>query len=132
MSVRGIRGATTVHADQPDVILSATQELLEAILAHNPDLVPDAIASVLFTVTDDLSAVYPAKAARQIGWVQTPLMCAREIPVPGGLPRCIRVLIHWNTFLPQPAIRHVYLGEAIHLRPDLDAANLSLSERSLS
>jgi chorismate mutase len=132
MPVRGIRGATTVHTDQPEPILAATQELLEAILARNPGLVPDAIASVLFTVTDDLSAAYPAKAARQIGWVQTPLMCAREIPVPGGVPHCIRVLIHWNTSLPQSAIRHVYLGEATQLRPDLDAADLSLSERSLS
>jgi chorismate mutase len=131
MPVRGIRGATTVHADQAEPILAATQELLEAILVHNPGLVPEAIASALFTVTDDLSAVYPAKAARQIGWVQTPLMCAREIPVPGSLPRCIRVLIHWNTSLPQSAIRHVYLGEATQLRPDLGAENLSLSDRSL-
>jgi len=132
MPVRGIRGATTVHADQPEAILAAARELLEAILAHNPDLVPEEIASALFTLTDDLSAAYPAKAARQIGWVQTPLMCAREIPVPGSLPRCIRVLVHWNTSLPQSAIRHVYLGEATQLRPDLGAADLSCSEESLS
>ncbi len=131
MPVRGIRGANTASADQSEAILVATRELLEAILAQNPGLVPEEITSVLFTVTDDLSAAYPAKAARQIGWVQTPLMCAREIPVPGGLPRCIRVLLHWNTPLPQSAIRHVYLGEATQLRPDLNAVDLSLSEESV-
>ena len=123
MSVRGIRGAITVDADQPDVILNATRELLIAIEKANPDLVVDDIASVWFTLTDDLSSAYPARAARDLGWAQTPLMCAREIPVPGGLPRCIRVLIHWNTNLPQLAIRHVYLGDAIHLRPDLNGAD---------
>lgn len=131
MPVRGIRGANTASADQPEAILAATRELLEAILAQNPGLVPEEIASAFFTVTDDLSAAYPAKAARQIGWVQTPLMCAREIPVPGGVPRCIRVLLHWNTSLPQSAIRHVYLGEATRLRPDLNAVDLSLSEESV-
>ncbi len=131
MPVRGIRGANTASADQSEAILVATRELLEAILAQNPGLVPEEITSVLFTVTDDLSAAYPAKAARQIGWVQTPLMCAREIPVPGALPRCIRVLLHWNTPLPQSAIRHVYLGEATQLRPDLNAVDLSLSEESV-
>ncbi len=125
MPVRGIRGANTASADQSEAILVATRELLEAILAQNPGLVPEEITSVLFTVTDDLSAAYPAKAARQIGWVQTPLMCAREIAVPGALPRCIRVLLHWNTPLPQSAIRHVYLGEATQLRPDLTAVDVS-------
>jgi chorismate mutase len=105
----------------------ATRELLEAILAQNPDLTPEEIASAIFTVTDDLSAAYPARAARQIGWVHTPLMCAREIPV----PRCIRVLLLWNTDLPPSAIRHVYLGEAAQLRPDLSVAGLSLTEESL-
>ncbi len=132
MPIRGIRGANTASTDQPEAILAATRELLEAILAQNPGLVPEEIASVLFTATDDLSAAYPAKAARQIGWVQTPLMCAREIAVPGALPRCIRVLLHWNTPLPQSAIRHVYLGEATQLRPDLNAVDLSLSEESVS
>jgi chorismate mutase len=120
MPVRGIRGATVAAADQAEAILSATRELLEAIITHNPSLTPGDIASATFTVTDDLAAVYPAAAARQLGWNLTPLMCAREIPVPGSLPRCIRVLLHWNTDLPQSAIRHVYLGEAKQLRPDLN------------
>jgi chorismate mutase len=131
MPVRGVRGATTAAANQSEAILKATRELLEAILSKNPKLNPKEIASAFFTLSEDLSAAYPAKAARQIGWEQTPLMCAREIPVPGGLPRCIRVLLHWNTDLPQSAIRHVYLGEAAQLRPDLNVTDLSLSEESL-
>jgi chorismate mutase len=119
MFLRGIRGATTVQTDQESEILAATTELLTSILQANPSLQPEDLASVIFTLSDDLSAAYPAKAARQLGWVNVPLMCAREVPVPGGLPRCIRVLIHWNTELPQPAVRHVYLKEAASLRPDL-------------
>jgi chorismate mutase len=119
MTIRGIRGGTVAKDDSPSEILSATRGLLEAIREANPTLLPEDIASVIFTVTDDLSSVYPAKAARQLGWSVTPLLCAREIPVPGSLHRCIRVLIHWNTDLPQPAVKHVYLGEAATLRPDL-------------
>lgn len=122
MSVRGIRGATTASQDQVEAILSATRELLDAIQAANPTLDPADLASVLFTTTDDLSAAFPAKAARQLGWTAVPLMCAREIPVPGSLPHCIRVLLHWNTDLPQSAVRHVYLGEAAALRSDLNVA----------
>lgn len=119
MPVRGIRGAVVANEDHPEAILSATRELLEAILNENPTLVPEDIASVIFTVTEDLSAVYPAKAARQLGWCAVPLLCAREIPVPGGLARCIRVMVHWNTSLPQSSISHAFLGEASSLRPDL-------------
>jgi len=119
MSIRGIRGATTTEVDQPEAILQATHELLEAILKSNPALQPDDIASVVFTVTQDLISAYPAKAARQMGWTLVPLLCALEIPMPSGLPRCIRVLIHWNTDLPAKAIRHVYLRQAESLRPDL-------------
>jgi len=119
MPLRGIRGATVVDQDQPDLVLSATSNLLHAILEANPQLDPADLASAFFTVTEDIASVYPARAARQLGWSQVPLMCAREIPVPGGLPRCIRVLLHWNTDLPQQAIRHVYLGAAASLRPDL-------------
>jgi chorismate mutase len=119
MSVRGIRGATTTSQDEPGAILSATRELLAAILEANPSLCPEDIASALFTLTDDLSAAYPARAARELGWTDVPLMCAKEIPVPGSLPCCIRVLLHWNTSLPQSAVRHVYLREAAGLRPDL-------------
>ena len=121
MPVRGIRGATVASQDQPEIILAATRELLEAMCAANPLLQPEDLASAIFTATSDLTSVYPARAARQLGWVQVPLLSAREIDVPGGLPRCIRVLLHWNTDLPQPAIRHIYLGAAASLRPDLSA-----------
>ena len=119
MTTRGIRGATTVTADQPGLVLAATTELLEAILHGNPNLKAEDIASALFTTTDDLVSAYPALAARQMGWVNVPMMCAREIPVPGSLPRCVRVLIQWNTNCVQTAIKHVYLRDAVSLRPDL-------------
>lgn len=119
MQVRGIRGAVNISADEPEAVLRATGELLEAILRANPKLHPDDLASVLFTATHDLRSVYPAQAAREMGWSRVPLLCFQEIPVPGGLPRVIRVLALWNTDLPQEAIRHVYLGETASLRPDL-------------
>lgn len=123
MPVRGVRGATVADEDQPEAILSATRELLQAVLEANPEMRMSDIASVLFTLSEDLSSVYPAEAARQMGWDQVPLICAREISVPGGLPRCIRLLIHWNTDLPQSAIRHVYQGTAAKLRPDLNVVD---------
>jgi chorismate mutase len=119
MCIRGIRGAAVAPSNTPQAILEATQELLQALLAANPSLLVEDIASAFFTLTPDLDAVHPAHAARQLGWTQVPLLCAQEIPVPGSLPRCIRVLIHWNTPLPQPEIRHIYLGAAAALRPDL-------------
>ncbi len=119
MSLRGIRGATTVTSDQPEEILEATGQLLRAIMAANPTLTPEDLASVIFTVTDELHSTYPAQAARQIGWVNVPLLCMREIPVPDSIPYCIRVLMHWNTNLPQNTIQHVYLKETARLRPDL-------------
>jgi chorismate mutase len=122
MAIRGIRGATTVTADQPDLILQATRELLEEILEANEGMRPEDVASALFTVTDDLVSTFPAQAARQMGWGLVPMMCAREIPVPGSLPRVIRVLVHWNTELQQNQITHVYLRDAVKLRPDLVAA----------
>lgn len=121
MTTRGIRGATTTMADTHTAITIATHELLRTILAVNDGLDTADIASVIFTVTDDLTAVYPATAARSLhpNWDHVPMVCSREIPVPGGLPRCIRVLIHWNTNRPTSAIRHVYLHETAVLRPDL-------------
>lgn len=119
MSVRGVRGAVQVSEDRSEAILSATKELLNAILEANPALRVKDIASVFFSVTQDLQAAFPAQAARELGWVHVPMMCMCEIPVPNSLPRCIRVLLHWNTDLPQQAIRHVYLGGASSLRPDL-------------
>jgi chorismate mutase len=122
MTIRGIRGATTVSADQPDLILQATRELLETILDENPGMRSEEVASAIFTVTDDLASTFPAQAARQMGWELVPMLCAREIPVPDSLPRVIRVLVHWNTELLQSEIKHVYLREAVKLRPDLVAA----------
>ena len=122
MTIRGIRGATTVTADDPEHILQATRQLLEEILAENEGMRPDEVASAIFTVTDDLVSTFPAQAARQMGWDLVPMLCAREIPVPNGLPHVIRVLVHWNTELPQSEIKHVYLRDAVKLRPDLVAA----------
>jgi chorismate mutase len=114
---RGIRGATTAAANTPEAILEATRELLAALATRNA-FAPDDIASAFFTVTDDLDAVHPARAARQLGWEGVALLCAREIPVPGDVPRCIRVLLHVNTERPASALSHVYLGAAMALRPD--------------
>jgi chorismate mutase len=109
--------------DRPDAIHQATRDLLQAILEANPALKLQDLASAFFTVTTDLLSAYPAQAARQMGWQLVPLMCATEIPVPNSLRRCIRVLIHWNTDLPQEEIHHVYLGEARRLRLDLNTGN---------
>ena len=122
MPIRGIRGATTVTADEPELILQATRELLEEILAENEEMKPEDVASAVFTVTDDLNSTFPAQGARQMGWGLVPMLCAREIPVPNSLPRVIRVLVHWNTEKMQNEITHVYLRDAVKLRPDLVAA----------
>ena len=122
MPIRGVRGAITVSADEPDLILQATRELLEEILAENEGMQPEDVASAIFTVTDDIASTFPAQGARQMGWGLVPMICAREIPVPNSLPRVIRVLVHWNTETPQTEITHVYLREAVKLRPDLVAA----------
>lgn len=119
MSMRGIRGAITAQADTSEEILAATRELLREVLKANPDLQTQDICSIFFTMTPDLHAVHPALAARQMGWVDVPLLCAQEIPVPDSLPRCIRILVHWNTDKAQSEICHAYVGDAIVLRPDL-------------
>jgi chorismate mutase len=106
-----------VEQDTPDAVLKATRELL-ALMIHLNGIQPEDVASVLFTTTRDVVSQYPALAARQLGWLDVPLMCGHEMDVPRGLPRCIRVLIHWNTDTPQAEIRHVYLKEARSLRPD--------------
>lgn len=118
MNCRGIRGATGVRANDANSILAATRELLEQIVAANDLLVKD-LVSVIFTATPDLDAAYPARAAREMGWVDTPLLCMQEMAVAGRLNRCIRVLVHWNTNLEPKQIQHIYLGEARVLRPDL-------------
>ena len=116
-AVRGVRGATTVAVNERGAILSGTRELLGEIARLN-GLAPADIASVWFTVTPDLDAEFPAFAAREIGWGDVPLICGREIPVPGALERCIRVLVHWNTERPQREVRHVFLHGARALRPE--------------
>jgi len=118
MPVRGIRGATTAADNTEIAIFDATEELLRWLTAAN-ELRPADIASILFSVTPDLNVTFPARAARQLGWTDVPLLDTVEIPVPGALPRCIRVLIHWNTDRPIEAIQHGYLREAAALRPDL-------------
>lgn len=118
MSLRGIRGATTAGANYVEDILGSTRELLEALQAEN-GFAPEDLATIWFTVTDDLNAAFPAQAARQMGWRDVPLLDALEIPVPGSLMQCIRVLVLWNTEVSQLAIRHVYLHGARVLRPDL-------------
>ncbi len=119
MQVRGIRGATTVKADLPEEIMQATRELLEIIQAEN-DFRIDEVASALFTVTSDIKSVFPAAAARTIGWDKVPLLCFQEIEVPNALPLCVRVLIHVNTEKSQNEIKHIYLKEAQSLRRDLN------------
>ncbi|HHY39964.1 MAG TPA: chorismate mutase [Syntrophaceticus sp.] len=120
--VRGIRGAVTVQENSPEAILGAVRELLEAIASCN-NLQPEKMISILFSVTQDLNAVFPAQAARELGWVNVPLICTLEIPVPGSLKRCIRVLIHAYLPCSQNEVKHVYLGDAAQLRPDLDEKN---------
>lgn len=119
MPIRGIRGAVNISADEPDVVIQAIQELLGAILDANPTLNPEDLASVLFTATPDLHSAYPAQAARAMGWDLVPLLCFQEMSVVDSMPRVIRVLLHWNTDLPQESIFHIYLGETSELRPDL-------------
>lgn len=114
---RGVRGAITVDSNNEDEILEATRELLQAIIAANQIKVED-VASAYFTTTSDLTATYPAYAARQLGWYDAALLCGHEMNVPGGLSRCVRVLIHWNTTKPANEIIHVYLRSARSLRPD--------------
>jgi chorismate mutase len=116
--VRAIRGATTVNEDTADAIRAATQTLLREITARNA-IVPADVISALFTVTSDLKSEFPARAARDLGWLDVPLICTVEIPVPGALPRCIRVLLHIETHRPRGMIAHVYLDGARVLRPDL-------------
>jgi chorismate mutase len=118
MPVRGIRGATTVDVDEPPAILAATTELLQELFRANGIATFDEIASIVFTTTADLNSTFPAEAARGLGLNDVPLLCAREIPVAGRTPRCIRILVHFNTDLTQREIRHVYLRDAKSLRPD--------------
>ena len=117
---RGIRGATTVDENTSEAILAGTRELLSALIEAN-ELKQEDIASAYFTTTPDLTADYPALAARQLGWHDAALMCGHEMNVPHGLKLCVRVMIHWNTTRRINEIQHVYLRGAVNLRPDRNA-----------
>ena len=119
MTTRGVRGASTVTANDAEIILTATQALLQEMVSSN-DIDSEDLVAAFFTVTDDLDATFPAGAARRMGWRHVPLLDAREIPVPGSLARCIRILLLWNTGAPQRKIVHVYQAGAKSLRPDLE------------
>ena len=114
---RGIRGATTAPANTAEDILETTHELLQVVIRLN-DLDPADVASVIFTTTPDLTATFPALAARQIGWTEVPLICTHEMAVPGALTHAVRLLIHVNTDKSASEIRHVYLKGAVQLRPE--------------
>ena len=116
--VRGIRGAITILMDTPEAIAEATRAMIQAIVQRNQVNVAD-IAAATFTTTTDIVSAFPATAARNAGWTHVPMLCHHELPVPHSLPRCIRVLVLWNTDKTQDEIQHVYLREAVKLRPDL-------------
>ena len=115
---RGVRGATTVKENSRDAILNATRQLLALIIRRN-NIDSSDVASAVFTVTRDVNAEFPALAARQMGWLDVPLLCGYEVEVPGSLNLCVRILLHWNTNKAQKEIQHVYIHDAIALRPDL-------------
>jgi len=119
MYVRAIRGATTVQNDTPNEVLSETKRLLE-IMAEENQIHHDDIISILFTTTEDIKSVFPAAAARELGWTDVALMCAAEINIVDGLKKCIRVMMHINTPKTNTEINYVYLNEAKRLRPDLN------------
>lgn len=116
--VRGIRGAVTAAENTKQAIREATKELLKLMVKEN-EIESEDIVSVIFSVTPDLNAGFPAEAARELGWKAVPLLCTTEIPVPGSLEKCIRVLMHAYVARTQSEVRHIYLGEAVKLRPDL-------------
>src|ERR1017187_7958965 len=120
MRLFALRGANSVEANEADAILEATDLLIRELMTRNA-LTAEAMVSCIFTLTDDLDAEFPAVAARRLGLDRVPLLCAREVPVPGALPRVIRVLVHYYAD-PEHEPRHVYLGEARVLRADLESA----------
>ncbi len=120
MRVFALRGANGVTANDADAILAATDELMRELMERNA-LAPDAMVSCIFTLTDDLDAEFPAVAARRLGLDDVPLLCAREVPVPGSLQRVIRVMVHYHA-PEEHRPRHVYLGTARALRTDLESA----------
>jgi chorismate mutase len=120
MRLFALRGANSVEANEAGAILDATDALMRELMRRN-DLTPEAMVSCIFTLTDDLDAEFPAVAARNLGLHKVPLLCAREVPVPGSLPRVIRTLVHYYAGEGHEP-RHVYLGDARALRGDLESA----------
>jgi chorismate mutase len=117
--IRGVRGAITVDCNTEEAIISATEELLKHVIEGN-NILPEQVASVFISTTEDLNAAFPAKALRKFAcWTYVPVMCMRELAVPNSLQMCVRVMMHVNTAVPQEEIVHVYLEGAKVLRPDL-------------
>ncbi|MDQ4142968.1 MAG: chorismate mutase [Actinomycetota bacterium] len=116
--LRAIRGAISVERNHAQAIVDATEQLLAEMLERNK-VEPEDVVSIIFTATPDLTAEFPAPAARRLGLSDVPLLCAAEIAVPGALPRCVRVLLHASSEKGRAQLRHVYLGEARRLRADL-------------
>ncbi len=114
-----IRGATTAEENSREAVLSATRELLAEMLRRN-SLSREVLVSMIFTGTPDITAAFPAEAARQLGMTDVPLLGAQEMNIAGALPLCVRVLIHADLHVPRGTVRHVYLREAVKLRPDLE------------
>ncbi|MEK4028969.1 chorismate mutase [Pseudobacillus sp. FSL P4-0506] len=117
--IRGVRGATTVKENTEKEMIDCTEVLLREMVEQN-DLQPEDVCSVFISVTNDINAAFPARALRRLpGWEYVPVMCMNEIPVPGSLAQCIRVMMHVNTKAAQQEVNHIYLEEAVKLRPDL-------------
>ena len=127
MAVRAVRGATQIDVDERDQVLGRTEELVREVMASN-DLTTDDFISIIFTSTDDLNSAFPAYAARQIGFTDVPLLCARELDIEGSMPRVIRLLAHVETERSKGEVTHVYLHGAAHLRRDL--ANVHTDDES--
>ncbi len=118
--IRGIRGATTTDSNTEEEILLSTEDLLKEMIIVN-NLIPENVASIFISATRDLNRSFPAKALRRFqDWKYVPVMCMQELEVPTGLERCIRVMIHYNTSTPQQEIQHIYMKNAVLLRPDLN------------
>lgn len=117
--IRGVRGATTTDCDNEKDVLLSTENLLREMILHN-DILAEDVASVFISATSDIRSVFPAKALRRIEeWKYVPVMCMQELDLPDALPNCIRVMIHLNTSTPQKDIQHIYMKNAVSLRPDL-------------
>ena len=129
--MRGIRGATTAASNDAEAIVDATAELLQQLITLN-ELDPDEVAFAYFTTTRDLDAEFPALAARRMGWLDVPLLCGHDMevrqPNPRGVPRCVRILLLYNTERPQREMRHAYLRGAAAIKQDLDLMRVRLEE----